>query len=261
MIFIAGKSADLQGLFRRYPANGVEHACLTTLSTSRTRYDYVSVDELSFELTLRGAIVERSELLRRSGLQFEVFRRAYCNRRYWNRRADGGFEVRSGVSAAAAVRDIYENGRAYGTECATAMQIVYYGALLDVVSEAAFDRRFAGMRLMNWHDIAPTLREVGSMNRATDYLAGDRRYFANPDVNLQTPEWQGENVIDLGDGTYYGHGMGRRRAAEIIAELNQNRRAARGVATRSADGGLRSAYLMDAAGRPDFAKLYGAFGV
>lgn len=253
MIYIAGKPADLQALLRAHPANGIEHACITTLAASRTRYDYASLDELNFELALRTAIVDRAERLRRSGLQFEVFRRAYCNRRYWNRRADGGFEVRSGVSAAAAVRDIYENGRAYGTECATAMQIVYYGALLDVVPPAAFDRRFAGMRLMNWHDIAAALREVGSMNHATDYLPGDRRYFANPDVNLQTPEWQGENVIDLGDGTYYGHGMGRRRAPEIIAELNQNRRGG----SRAA---LRSAYLMDAAGRPDFAKLHGLFG-
>ncbi|MDR0838380.1 MAG: protein-glutamine gamma-glutamyltransferase, partial [Oscillospiraceae bacterium] len=164
--------------------------------------------------------------------------------------ADGGFEVRRGASPSAAIRDIYENGRMYGTECATAMQLVYYGALLDTVPETAFDRQFSGLQLMNWHDISPALRETGLMSRRADYLPGDRRYFANPDVNLETPEWQGENVIDMGDGTFYGHGMGRYRADEIVSELNRNRR----------PGSARAAYLMNSAGRPDFERLFGIFG-
>ena len=249
MINISGKPVDLQTLARRYPPSGVEHACIAVMVNSRADYSYSSERELDFELALRRAIVEKAEALRRSGLKFEVFRRSYCNSRYWLRRADGGFELRRGASASKAVRDMYLNGRAYATECATAMQIVYYGALLDVASEAAFDVQFTGLRLMNWHDISPALRETGSMNRTTDYFPGDRRYFANPDVDLQNPEWQGENVIDMGDGTYYGHGMGRRRGAEVIAELNDNRRPL----------ASRSAYLMNAAGRPDFKKLFAVF--
>jgi protein-glutamine gamma-glutamyltransferase len=250
MIYFNGKEANLQSLARRYPQSGIENTCAAILAHSHARYDYGSAEELDFELALRRAIVDRSERLRRSGLNFETFRKAYCNERYWARRPDGGFEVRRGASASSAIRDIYASGRAYGTECATAMQIVYYGALLDTVSEAAFDNQFSGMRLMNWHDISPALRETGLMNREPDYLPGDRRYFANPDVNLQTPEWQGENVIDMGDGTYYGHGVGRYRGADIVADLNKNRR----------PGATRDAYLMNSAGRPDFAKLFGIFG-
>jgi len=249
MIYIAKKAADLQALTRRYPSRGIENTCLAILAGSRMDYAYDSVAELDFELALRRAIVERAERLRRSGLDFQTFRHAYCNNLYWIRRADGGFELRRGVSAATAVRDIYSNGRAYGTECATAMQIVYYGAMLDTVRETSFDRAFARMRLMNWHDISSPLRETGQMQRAADYLPGDRRYFANPDVDLRAPEWQGENVIDLGDGTYYGHGVGRRRGSEIIAELNQNRRR----------GAARAAYLMNSAGRPNFKRLYESF--
>jgi protein-glutamine gamma-glutamyltransferase len=150
------------------------------------------------------------------------------------------------------VRDIYENGRAYGTECATAIQIVYYGALLDTVPAGVFDRSFGarrgggGIRIMNWRDISEPLREAGELRRARDPLPGDRRYFANPEFSPERPEWRGENVIDMGDGTYYGHGVGRRGAGEIITALNRARRR----------GARQGARLVAAAGRPDYKKLY-----
>ncbi|MDR2615161.1 MAG: protein-glutamine gamma-glutamyltransferase, partial [Oscillospiraceae bacterium] len=240
MIYIDGRPADTRTLSRGYPARGVEYICINRLANSERAYKYSSEGELAFELALRRAIVSRADSLRRSGLNFETFRGAFCNERYWRRGADGGFELRNTARASAAVRDIYENGRNYGTECATAMQIVYYGALLDTVPAAAFDKRFVGIRLMNWHDISEPLRETGALRRERDMLPGDRRYFANPDVNLETPEWQGENVIDMGDGTYYGHGIGRRRAEEMIMTLNRARRR----------GAKREAYLTAAAGRP-----------
>ena len=87
------------------------------------------------------------------------------------------------------------------------------------------------------------------MNPQTDYLPGDRRYFANPDVNPETPEWQGENVIDLGDGLYFGHGIGTHKAETFIRDLNDNRK---GDATREA-------YLVKKAGRPDFKRLYNLY--
>jgi protein-glutamine gamma-glutamyltransferase len=249
MISVNGAIYD-SGLFAaRYPVRSIETECARLLSQSAETYEYESLPALDFELNLRREIVGCAMKLLRSGFNFEVFRNSYCNERYWLRGADGGFEVRRGVSPAAAVRDIYANGQKYATECATAMQVVYYGALLAVVGESAFDRQLGGISLMNWHRLSKALEETGLMRPARDFLPGDRRYFANPDVSLEAPEWQGENVIDMGDGTYYGHGVGRRRGEEIIADLNRNRR----------PGAVKSAYLMPSTGRPDFGKLYKMF--
>ncbi|MDR2421600.1 MAG: protein-glutamine gamma-glutamyltransferase [Oscillospiraceae bacterium] len=259
MIYIGGSPAGFAALARGYPARSIEYICLYRLSKSAHGCSYSSREELVFELAMRRATVSRAERLRRSGLNFKTFKGSFCNARYWRRDPDGGFELRRGAGPSAAVRDIYENGRAYGTECAAAMQIVYYGALMDTLPDGVFDRSFTappggmrarrgegGIRLRDWRDISATLRETGEMRRARDFLPGDRRYFANPDVSLAGPEWQGENVIDMGDGTYYGHGVGRRGAGEIIEMLNRARRR----------GARRGAYLVAAAGRPDYKKLY-----
>jgi protein-glutamine gamma-glutamyltransferase len=99
---------------------------------------------------------------------------------------------------------------------------------------------------MDWHDLDRNLWEIGIMDKEKLYLPGDRRYFVNPDVDPETPYWQGENVINLGKGLYYGHGIGIANADEIVNELNKHRK-------KDAD---ESARLMDSAARPNFDKLY-----
>ena len=245
MILIGDKPLDMASISGDYHAGSLEHAVLTKLDASAERYTYDSLNQLKFELRMRREIVNAANALGRSNMDFEVFRKSRCNPEYWARREDGGFDLRSGVKASDAIRDIFKNSGRYGTECATAMQIVYYKALLEIFPEEAYNRMFRDITLMNWNDINPELREIGLMHRTGDELAGDRRYFANPDVDPKTPEWQGENVIDMGDGTYYGHGIGRYRAGRIIDALNENRR----------DDAERGAYLMDSAGRPDFRRL------
>ncbi|WP_308218774.1 hypothetical protein [Bacillus cereus group sp. BfR-BA-01347] len=44
------------------------------------------------------------------------------------------------------------------------------------------------------------------------FLPGDVVYFNNPDFHPQTPWWIGENAVVLGDGTYFGHGLGIKTA-------------------------------------------------
>lgn len=249
MIYIDNKPFDTAALLTEYAGGSTERLILNQMASGSDSYEYDTVDELKFELQMRRETIRAAMELNRSGFAFEVFRDSRANPDYWIRRNDGGFELRRDVKPSAAIRDIFLNGSEYGTECATAIPILYYKALLEIFPEADYDRLFDEIYLMNWHRLSRELRSSGMMQRVKDHLPGDRRYFANPDVDPRTPEWQGENVIDLGDGRYYGHGIGIQRGDRIIAALNGNRR----------PGADREAYLMDTAGRPDFkllARLY-----
>ena len=245
MIFIAGKQTGPEAV-PGIREGGTEQQVLSQLAGSSQRFDYDSTEQLLFELRLRAATVAASKELDRSGMGFAIFRKSKCNPEFWERTGEGGFLLKSGAKPGEAILDIFRNGRKYATECATAMVIVYYRALLDVLGEEKFDRLFPKIQLMNWHHLDRLLLDVGLMKKYPLYLPGDRRYFANPDVDPLTPEWQGENVIDLDGTLYYGHGIGIRNAEAIIRALNKNR-------IEDADD---SAYLMDSAGRPDYKKLY-----
>lgn len=246
MILISNQPADMDQINREYAENSVERKILNILSSSQATYRYTSVEHLGFELKLRNEIINAAKGLNNSGFRFAVFRKAECNPVYWERTNEGGFLLKNDVKPSDAIRDIYQNGHLYANECATAMVIVYYKALLEVYGAELFDRTFPRIHLMDWHYIDRKLREIGLMEEERDYLPADRRYFANPDVDPLTPEWQGENVIDLGDGRFYGHGLGIHTADNIIRALNQNRR-------EDAD---ETAYLMDSAGRPNFLRLW-----
>ncbi len=244
MIIIANNPVEASAI-GEYPRGSVESSIITTLSESTERYQYDSIDQLKFELQLRKEIINAANALYGSRLAFQVFRKSTCNPAFWDRTVDGGFELKSGVKPSDAINDIFINSSMYGTECATALMIVYYKAILTVYGEALFNKEFQTIHLMNWHKLDKLLREIGIMDKEKDYLPGDRRYFKNPDVDPLTPEWQGENVIDMGHEVYYGHGIGKYDAQTIIAALNENRKA-------DAD---ESAYLMDSAGRPNFKNL------
>lgn len=246
MITIAGSPFQISEIIGGYSENSVERQLLEQMSKSAQTYRYDTVGQLKFELTLRAEIVDAARALNRSGLRFAVFHKSECNPEYWDRTGNGGFRLKSGAKPGDAIRDIFKNGRKYATECATAMVIVYYGALLEVFSEETFNRLFSSIYLMNWHELDPLLREVGTPRRAADILLGDRCYFNNPEVDPQTPELQGENVIVLPGGLYYGHGVGIVNADRIIRMLNDNRK----------EGATQSAYFMeDTAARPNFKRL------
>lgn len=245
MIFIAGKKTAPESI-PGISQGSVENTVLTQLAASSKKLDYDSEEQLLFELHVRSQTVAAARELDRSGMDFAIFRKSRCNPNFWDRTAEGGFRLKSGAKPSAAILDIFEHGRKYATECATAMVIVYYRALLAVWGAETFDRIFPKIELMNWHHLDRLLREVGLMKKEPFYLPGDRRYFANPDVDPLTPEWQGENVIALNGNLYYGHGVGIHDADFIIRSLNGNR-------IEDAD---ESAYLMDSAGRPNYKNLF-----
>lgn len=249
MIKIAGEPFDIAKLSDTYANNSVEWQVLTTMSQSQTPYLYDTIDLLKFELSLRNEIVNAALALNSSALSFATFYDARCNPAYWIRTANGGFRLREDVKPSEAIEDIYQHGEKYATECATAMVIVYYKALLTVYGETVFNTLFPTIYLMNWYINEPLLKEVGIPQKEADVLLGDRGYFANPDVDPQTPQWQGENVIVLPKGLYYGHGIGIDTADQIIGALNDNRK----------PGATQSAYFMDSVSRPNFSKLWDAY--
>ncbi len=242
MITIGGNGTNKEEL-----ANGVqrplERTILEVMYNSPFSYSYRTIDALWFEIRFRVAITESSRELYYSGVQFADFYRSRCNPMFWDLLPDGAFQLKMGVPASEAVLDIYQNGRLYAFECATAMIIILYHAALKMLPPIQFNRLFANMRLWGWkydqdlqivHNIPP------------DYLPGDIRYVKNPDVNPLTPEWQGENVVDLGDGTFFGHGLGFRPLEGMIEALAMRRR----------PGATRMPYLMLPATRPGFSYLY-----
>lgn len=204
--------------------------------------DREAAERLSFELLVRENTVKAAKSLYFSEASFATFYHSRCNSKYWLLTREGGFELKANAAPAEAIRDIFTNGAQYAFECATAMVIVLYRAVLDTLGDTVFNRLFSNLYLWDWH-FDFDLRLTWNVPQA--YYPGDIRYFKNPEVDPKTPYWQGENVVDLGGGLYYGHGLGIRSAKEMIAALNQRRR----------PGATRSAYLMDEAARPGYAYL------
>ncbi|WP_333861383.1 protein-glutamine gamma-glutamyltransferase [Clostridium sp.] len=248
MIKISDNNFDVNSIISKYSHNSIERYILNELSSSSQTYHYNSIEELKFELGLRKNIVDASIKLSMSKFRFRTFRKSICNPEYWERTRQGGFLLKERVRASAAIDDIYKNSSKYGTECATAIVIVYYKGCLDSFHEKIFDSTFKNIYLMDWQNTDQNL-SLNVFAEVKDYLPGDCRYFKNPEVNPLTPEWQGENVIVLGNGKYYGHGIGIRTADEIITALNKRR----------IIGATHSAYLLDSVTRPDFKQLAGIY--
>jgi protein-glutamine gamma-glutamyltransferase len=202
------------------------------------------MQRLQFEPILRSRIVKSAEALDQSGVSFATFATARRNPQFWDLTAEGGFQIKAGVTPAQGIRDIFIHGQQYAFECATAMVIVLYKAVLDSILESEFNRIFADMLLYDWHydSDLKLIQEQGSHKASP----GDILYFNNPDVSPETLEWKGENVVKMKEeDLFYGHGIGILPAKGIIDSLNQHRK----------PGATISAYLTDEVIYPDFAYL------
>jgi len=246
MVIISSNVFKVDTFINEYKTNDIERDIITKMDLSKERYEYNSLDELKFELALRKNIVIAAKKLNEGDMSFKTFRKSICNLHYWDRTDEGGFILKKGITPSVAIEDISINSSKYGTECATAMIIIYYQALLNIFSDKLFNEVFPKIALMNWHYIDDKLEDVGYLERHSNYLPGDRRYFSNPDVNPVKPEWQGENVIYLDNGIYFGHGIGVGNSDKIISELNEFR----------TEDAKTSAYILDSAARPDFKSLF-----
>ncbi|ANE47718.1 hypothetical protein SY83_17130 [Paenibacillus swuensis] len=199
---------------------------------------------MSFESSLRANILEAARDMNTGGTRFANFRNSRCNDKYWHLTNQGGFLLKKGVTPAAGIKDIFVHGPKYAFECAVAVVILMYKAVLDTIGEESFNTLFPDLELYSWNND----RDLGLTNRVIDSgyaLPGDILYFKNPDVNRDKLEWQGENVIKMGNDLYYGHGLGIKNAAGMIKALNRQRHA-------DAD---ESAYLEDQITYPNYAYL------
>lgn len=240
MLYVSGMTADQIGAL---PLTDIEREIVQGKQRSMVTYTYDSLRELLFELKMRQSIIAASRALNYSGVGFATFEDSRANPQYWNVTDSGGFRLRGNARPSDAINDIYMNGRLYAFECATAMLIVLYKAVLDVLGEDVFNRHFQNLYLRDWHS-DNDLRLIITNNRMAAY-PGDIVYFRNPDHRPDMPEWQGENAIMLGNGLYYGHGIGIETAEGIIRTLNTTR----------VPGSTTPAYLMDLVVTPDFSLL------
>ncbi|NLL06165.1 MAG: protein-glutamine gamma-glutamyltransferase [Clostridiaceae bacterium] len=248
MIMISGNNTDVDVIKPSINNDEIKLKVLNTLHRSTYNYKYSSKEELLFVLEMRKNIVQSSKMLFKSRMRFRTFKESECNEYYWERTREGGFLLKNSVSPSSAIKNIYTHGRLYGTECATAIVIVYYKAVLDTFKDDLFNRLFTNIYLMDWQNLDGRLK-VSTYRNPPDFFPGDCRYVKNPDVNPLTPQWQGENAIDLGNGYYYGHGVGITTIDEIIYALNRNRK----------EGSTVSAYLLDSATLPDFKRLFNLY--
>lgn len=221
----------------------LERKILRQKQQSSIIYRYPSTDALEFELKMRLHIVEAAKALYASRVDFATFANSRSNEQYWTRTDNGGFQLKSGVLPSVGINDIFINGHLYGFECAGAIIIMLYKAVLDTVGDAVFNTYFPNLYLRDWqHD--RDLQLITTYNKDEAY-AGDVLYFKNPGHDKDTPEWQGENVIMLDDNLYFGHGIGIESGQDIIAALNRMRE----------PGSTISAYLQDLVVSPDFEYL------
>lgn len=240
MILIGGSPAPIDSS----SLSMTEKQILADIQRSPVTYNYNSMEELIFELRLRAGTIKSALDLGKSGATFATLRKSKANPMFWIRTEQGGFQQRPGVAPADAIRDIFYNGRLYAFECASAVIIILYKAVLDLIGDELFNRYFNNLLLMTTN----TDRDLGltTIKTTTEMFPGDILYFNNPDYDRNKPEWAGENVIKVGKNAYFGHGIGVNPAEGIIAELNRLRRR----------WPRRSAYLLDQATHPNYAYLY-----
>lgn len=239
MIQLAGMPLQQSGMLH---LDQTENDIFQRMQEDPIVYSYASMEELQFELKLRKNIIRSSRLMNQGESQFVRLINSRCNEKYWRLTNAGGFLLREGVKPSDAIRDIYENSALYAFECATAILIIYYHAVLNAMNEQVFNQFFQNLYLYSWHADS----DLGIHTINTSYvLPGDVVYFNNPDFNPETPWWRGENAVVFEDGTYFGHGIGMENAEDMIQMLNNNR----------SPGSNQPAYLDSLVTRPAFHHL------
>ena len=123
---------------------------------------------------------------------------------------------------AEALRDMFSNGRAYGFECATAMMVIYHKAILDHVGDEAFNKMFSEPRQLaffRWSIEDNDFLDVKKLvHKPMPLQPGTHYYYSNPDASPENSAFGGENVLYLGQGEFYAHGIVGSSGSYIVSE-------------------------------------------
>ncbi len=189
--------------------------------------------KLADETKVAKAIVDASYKLSQSSIGFELIKNHRANPDFWDVGAGGVLTPKAGVNPSDAVADILNNSSKYGFECATGLVVVYYEAALDLLGPKDFDRVMKDLRIGPWvmeGDLDthygtskpnPSGSTYDELPKDHAVVPGAYYYFKNWDVtpDAKARGWQGENVIYLGEGKYYGHGIGLGEADMFVSKL------------------------------------------
>jgi hypothetical protein len=154
--------------------------------------------------------------------------------------------VAEGVKPSRAMQDLFKHGDKYTFECATAITIVHYKAMLDLLGPEDFDRICSDLKIGAWvnEDHLQKFRQTtgsrdfeASKERRDSLHVGEWGYYKNWDVSEAgfAAGWQGENVIYLGDGKFFGHPFGITTEEQVLSSLNGQRK----------EGSTKSAGFLD----------------
>jgi protein-glutamine gamma-glutamyltransferase len=239
VIQILGKPFQKEDLFK---SDNIESVIMKRMQDAKVIYSYQTPGELLFELNLRKNIINSAIEMSKGEAKFNIFSNSRANPEYWQRLKTGGFLLKYDVRPSDAIRDIFLNSSLYTFECATATVMIFYYSLLKMIGETRFNKIFQNLYLYSWH-----LDSDFSIYTfyGEHFLPGDVVYFHNPDVDPKKFWWRGQNVVDLGDGTFFGHGFGIRTHEEMIKFLNEKRK----------PGSQQSAYLTNLITRPSIKNL------
>jgi protein-glutamine gamma-glutamyltransferase len=225
---------------------GIQREIYLALEKSPVLHSYESLHELLFDIQLRENIISAAKKLFESGVEFSPFNTSKFNPEIWTK-TKYGYLLDPAIPASEAIKDIYKNSKEYAFECTTAIVVIFYYAVLNTISTSYFNTLFQRLLVWDWNydrDLS-IITKVGR-----DFIPGDVVYFYNPD--FAHPVWTGENAVYLGNGQYFGHGIGMKTAEGMIEALN----------TLRVENATKSAYLISQHSRlntkylSQFAKQY-----
>ena len=221
----------------------IEKTIVQQMQNAPVFYSYYSEYEFLFELKVRKNIIQSAKEMDKSQAMFTSFEYARCNPMYWQLTRAGGFFLRPDVRPADAIMDIYQNGSLYAFECATAIPIIFYHAILNSIGSNLFNLLFRNLYLYSWH----TDTDLGIITfYSNHFIPGDVLYVNNPDFDRKTPQFRGVNAVLLDDGRLFGHGFNIRTSDEMVRILNETRK----------QHSYQSAYITNLVTRPSFKYLF-----
>jgi Protein-glutamine gamma-glutamyltransferase len=183
----------------------------------------------SEEIAFRSHVVIAAKALAASGASFSGSADAdKVNPALWTMGYGGRIQVRKFMPDGSfgkpsdALRDIFSNGKAYGFECATAMMVIYHKAILDHVGDDAFNKMFSepkNLAFFRWSVEDEDFTDVKELvYKPMPLQPGSHYYYKNPDAAPENSAFAGENVLYLGNGQFYAHGIVGAEGTYLVTE-------------------------------------------